>query len=197
MGNEDDRGALVAQPSQSREQAFHLGRRQRRGRLVQNDDPRPGKQHPGDLDQLLQADRQVAEPSQRIDVDAESGELFTGFARHAPPLHDSEAIGRLHAEKHVLGDRQIGRDAELLMDHGDAGGAGIADRSKPDFLSIQRETAREFRVHAGDDFHQRALAGAVFADETVDLAGGKREVDPAERLDTAEGLGDAVQFEQG
>ena len=101
------------------------------------------------------------------------------------------------AEKHVLGDRQIGRDAEFLMDHGDAGRAGIADRSEPDFLSIQRETAREFRMHAGDDFHQRALAGAVFADETVDLAGGKREVDPAERLDAAEGLGDLLQFEDG
>ena len=197
MGNEDDRGALVAEPSQGREQPFHLGRRQRRGRLVQNDDPCPGKQHPGDLDQLLQADRQVAEPRQRIDVDTESRELLTGLARHAPPLHQTEAIGGLHAEKHVLGDRQIGRDAELLMDHGDAGCAGIADRPEPDFLAIQRKAAREFRVHAGDDFHQRALAGAVFADETVDLAGGKREVDPAKRLDAAEGLGDPVEFEDG
>ena len=65
----------------------------------------PGEQHAGELDQLLQADRQVAEPRKRIDVDAEPGELLAGFARHAPPLHEAEAIGRLRAEKHVLGDR--------------------------------------------------------------------------------------------
>ena len=52
-------------------------------------------------------------------------------------------------------------------------------------------------MHAGDDLHQRALAGAVLADETMDLAGGEREVDPAQRLDAAEGLRDPVQFEDG
>ena len=52
-------------------------------------------------------------------------------------------------------------------------------------------------MHAGDDLHQRALAGAVLADETVDLAGGEREVDVAQRLDAAERLRDAVQFEEG
>jgi hypothetical protein len=47
-------------------------------------------------------------------------------------------------------------------------------------------------MHTGDDLHQRAFPGAVFADETMDLAGGKREVDPAQRLDAAEGLRDLV-----
>ena len=41
------------------------------------------------------------------------------------------------------------------------------------------------------------LPGAVFADETMDLAGGEREVDPTQRLDAAEGLGDLLQFEDG
>jgi hypothetical protein len=45
-------------------------------------------------------------------------------------------------------------------------------------------------MHAGDDLHQRALACAVLADETMDLAGEKREVDPAQRLDAAKGLAD-------
>ncbi len=52
-------------------------------------------------------------------------------------------------------------------------------------------------MQAGDDLHQRAFPRAVFADETMDLAGGKREVDPTERLDAAEGLGNLVQFEDG
>ena len=87
MGNEDDAGAFVPQPSQGREQALHLRRRERRGWLVEDDNASPGRQHAGDLDQLLQADRHVAEPGKRIGVDAEFGELFTRFARHAPPLY--------------------------------------------------------------------------------------------------------------
>ena len=125
------------------------------------------------------------------------GELFAGLARHAPPVHEAEAVGRLGAEKDVLGDRQIGRDAELLMHHGDAGRVRIARRAEMGFLPVEHEAAREFRMHAGDDLHQRAFAGAVFADETMDLAGVQREVDTAKRLDAAEGFRDASQFEDG
>ena len=96
----------LAQPPQGREQPLDLGRRERRGRLVQDDDAGAGEQHARDLDQLLQPDREVAEPGHRIDVDAEAGELLAGLARHAPPLHEAEPVGRLVAEKHVLGDRE-------------------------------------------------------------------------------------------
>ena len=114
-------------------------------------------------------------------------ELLAGLARHPPPLHEAEAVGRLAAEKDVLGHRQVGRDAELLMHHGDAGRMRVARRAETGLLAVQQETAGEFRMHAGDDLHQRAFSRAVLADETMDLAGGKREVDPAKRLDAAEG----------
>ena len=83
------------------------------------------------------------------------------------------------------------------MHHGDAGRTGVAHRSEPGLPAVQHETPGEIRVHAGDDLHQRAFARAVLADETMDLAGGKREVDPAKRLDTAEGFRDPLQFEDG
>ena len=138
MGDEDDAGAFVAQAPQGREQALHLRRREGGGRLVEDDDAGAREQHAGDLDELLQADRQVAEPRHRIDVDAEPCKLLTGFARHAPPLHQAEAVGRLRAEKDVLGDRQVGCDAELLMHHGDAGGMGVACRSETGLSPVQQ-----------------------------------------------------------
>ena len=141
---------------------------------------------------MLQADRQVAEPRQRVDIDPEARELLAGFARHAPPLHEAYGVGRLVAEKHVLGHRQIRRDAKLLMHHGNAGGTRVARRPEPDLLSVQQEAAGKLRVHAGDDLHQRAFARAVLADETMDLAGEKREVDPTQRLDAAKGLADPL-----
>ena len=52
-------------------------------------------------------------------------------------------------------------------------------------------------VHAGDDLHQRRLAGAVLADEAVDLAarGGAKSTSRS-AMHAAEVLGDACQFEQ-
>ena len=125
----------LAQAAEHRKQALHLGRRQGRGRLVENDDARAGKQHAGELDQLLQADRQSADASPRIDIDAEAGEMAARLLRHAPPVDESGPVHRLRAEEDVLGDRQIRRDAQLLMHHADARGERIAGgaevRSRP------------------------------------------------------------------
>ena len=58
------------EPAQHGEQLLDLGRRQGRGRLVQDDDPRPAEQHPAQLDQLLQPERQPAALGRRVDIDA-------------------------------------------------------------------------------------------------------------------------------
>ena len=51
-------------------------------------------------------------------------------------------------------------------------------------------------VHARDDLHQRGLAGAVLADQGMDLARADREADVLERLDARELLRDAAHLEQ-
>ena len=48
-------------------------------------------------------------------------------------------------------------------------------------------------VGAGDDLDERRFAGAVLADEGVDLAGGQVERDALKRLHAAEGFGDVGQ----
>ena len=68
--------------------------------------------------------------------------------------------------------------------------------------------AREFRrrahdpddavildVHAGENLHQRALAGAVLADQGMNLAGPEVEIDVDQRRDAAERLGYADGFQ--
>ena len=57
------------------------------------------------------------------------------------------------------------------MHHGDAGSVRVAGRAEMRLLPVDQEAAGEFGVHAGDDLHQRAFSRAVFADETMDLAG--------------------------
>ena len=95
---------LALEPDQNAEQPLDLRRRQGGGRLVEDDDARAGEQHAGELDELLHADREIAEPRARIDVEPEALELLARLARHVAPGHDAEAVDRLRAEKHVLGD---------------------------------------------------------------------------------------------
>ena len=126
MRDEDDAAAALAQFRQNREQALDLGRRQCRGRLIENDDPRAREQDPRKLDQLLHADRKVAEAGARVDVETEVLELQLGGFRHPPPSDDAQAVDRLGAEKDILGHAQLRRNAELLMDHADAGRQRVA-----------------------------------------------------------------------
>lgn len=48
-------------------------------------------------------------------------------------------------------------------------------------------------MHTAQDFHECALAGTIFAQETMDLAGEQIEIDTAERTGTAEALDDTSQ----
>ena len=72
-------------------------------------------------------------------------QLLAGLAGHAPPLHETEAVGRLVAEKHVLGHRKVGRHAEFLMHHGDARRMGVAHRAEAGLLAIKHEAAGKIR----------------------------------------------------
>ena len=176
MRDEHDAAPGLAQPAQQREQPLDLGRRQRRGRLVQDDDARAGEQHARELDQLLQAERQRAHPRARIDVDAEALQMLGRAAAHRPPVDQAEPVDRLHAEMDVLRHRQLAHDGKLLMHHADAGRARIARRAKADRPAVEAHLALILGVHAGDDLHQRGLAGAVLADQPVDLARRQREI---------------------
>ena len=107
MRDEDDAAAALAQLGENREQALDLGRRQCGGRLVENDDPRAREQDAREFDQLLHADRKIAEARARVDVEPEVLQLHRGGFGHPPPGDDAEAADRLGAEKDILGDAQI------------------------------------------------------------------------------------------
>src|SRR5258708_38076790 len=57
---------------------------------------------------------------------------------------------------------------------------------------VDRHVALILRMKARDDLHEGRLAGAVLADQAVDLAPAQHEIDVAQRCDAAERLGDAV-----
>ena len=93
------------------------------------------------------------------------------------------------AEEYVLRDIQLGNDTRFLANQPDAEGkrvARIRDRHAPSVTQVDFSVVR--LDQAEKDFHERGLAGAVFAQKRVYFAVLKIEVDFPKGADTPEGF---------
>ena len=96
---------------------------------------------------------------------------------------------RSSAERDVLRDRQLAEQRGLLIDRRDAERLRGRGREPRERLAIERDLTGVRLHRAGEDLDERRLAGAVLADERVDLAGAQLERRALERLHTGVGLG--------
>ena len=110
---------------------------------------------------------------------------------------EEAAPRRLPAEQDVLGDRQVRAERQLLVDQRDAALARLVRRRRTVRLARQPHLALVGLQRPGKHVHQRALAGAVLADERVDLAGLERKRHAVERDGRPEALADAVETRAG
>jgi hypothetical protein len=83
---------------------------------------------------------------------------------------------------------------EMLMDHADAGGDGGVGVEDPGRLAVDEDLAGISLIEAVEDAHQRRLAGAVLADDSVDLALPDLHVDVLVGVNEAEFLVDPLQL---
>ena len=85
--------------------------------------------------------------------------------------------GDLARGEDVLGDRQVAEQVQLLEDHADAvRRPRRPDVAKDDRLAVEQDAPERRLLDAGDDLHQRRLAGAVLADQHVDRAAAHLEI---------------------
>ncbi len=103
-----------------------------------------------------------------------------------PPSSESAAAADLAAEKEVLRDGEILGEQEFLMDEDDALVLGLDGPREVRRCAVEMERPLGGRQVPGEDPHQRRLAGAVLADDGVNLACFKREGDVAQDLDGSE-----------
>ena len=176
--DEDDRAPLGGHRAQRHEQRLGLLRRQHRGRLVEDQDARLAVERLEDLDPLLLADRELPDPRPRIDGDpvalAELGHALLDRARVEAERAAEVAV---IAEHDVLGDGERLDEPEVLVHHPDAGVERVARRVELGRLAVELELALVGAVEAGEDVRERALAGAVLAEQSVNLADERLEVD--------------------
>ena len=117
--NIEDAHALGADIGDDLEQCPGLDRRERSGRFVEDHHAVRNQKYPGDLDELTLRDGKTSHHYVRIDVGTEIEYCLTRAFVHCA-IVDDHALGQLTAEIHVLGDREIGRKKDFLVNQDDA-----------------------------------------------------------------------------
>src|SRR6185295_6660375 len=109
-----------------------------------------------------------------------------------PELAEQAAAADLPPEEEVRRRIELGREREVLVDGLDPERTGLDRRAERDLAALEQDLSRVRGLDAGQALHERALAGAVVADEGDDLAGEDGEVRAAQRAHAPEALHDAA-----
>ena len=180
------------------EEPSHVVFGQRRGRLVHDQDAGVLRQCAQDFDALAIADAEGADDAIGLQVvNRERGQQIRRLLAHRAPVEPAEACARRMPHEDVLGDGELGKQQQLLIDRRDAGAPGVVRPLQIDRLAVDDDRAAIGRKHAGDDLDQGRFAGAVLAKQRVDLALRDVERDAGKRADAGKGLLDVAYREQG
>jgi hypothetical protein len=182
--HEEDRDALVLQPPHQGEEFEDLVAVEAGGRLVEDEHlgARPlavgvsGAHRPYDRDQLLHGQRVRGQGRGDVDVEAEPVDQLGGLPAQPLPLDAAEA-GGFASDEDVLRHRQVGAEVDLLVDRADAGLLRLRRAGEPYGRAVQGDGAAVQGVDPGQHLDEGGLAGAVLAEQCVDLAGEEPEVD--------------------
>eukprot|EP01022_Parablepharisma_sp_SALTPOND_P021557 TRINITY_DN427_c2_g1_i1.p1 TRINITY_DN427_c2_g1~~TRINITY_DN427_c2_g1_i1.p1 ORF type:complete len:1458 (+),score=547.10 TRINITY_DN427_c2_g1_i1:21634-26007(+) len=185
----EDAAAFVGQATQGHEEFLHRLRGQHRGRFVQDQQLRLGQQGAHDFHALALAHRQRMHMALRFQLQAV---LLAGTG---------DALGQLlqvglgiQAQGDVLGDGERIEQREMLEHHGNAQLACHLRVGDLHRRAVPAQFAGIGLDRAEDDLHQGGLAGAVFAEHGMDLAGRDRQADVVVGQHARIGLADVADF---
>ncbi len=183
--------AFGLQALQHDKELIRFLRREHGGRLVKDQKLWVLHQNPDDLDPLAFADRELPDLAFGIERQAVVPRYLREPRRHLP-----ERFAGGKPERHVLGHRQIVEQREVLKHHADAQRPRRGRPRQFDRLSGPAQFAAAGLDQAINHLHQGRLAGAVFAEQGVDLARSDIEIDRIIGEKTAVSLGDADRLEK-
>ena len=180
MGDVDDGHAAVAQPPDGLEEPVGLARRQRGGRLVEDQAAGLARERPGDLDDLTFADPQRCRP--------------VGRGRCPTPGVPSTPTACAAGGRQSTRPRRVGQRPRQMFSVTVSGGASLSSwktieipasracggRGAGDVVAGEGDPPGVRCVVADEDLHQRRFAGSVLAQERENgaasrLSGRRRE----------------------
>ena len=191
--DEQDRLALGREPAHDLHQLADLLRGEHGGRLVEDEDLIVAVEHLEDLGALLHTDGDVLDARIRIDLQAvffrQREHLFARLA-----LLQEAMLRRLDAHDDIVQHREALDQLEVLVHHADAEAVGVVRVFDGDDLAVLADLALLGLIQAEQDGHERGLAGAVFAEQRMDLPLAQLERDVVIGHDAREALRDVQHF---
>ena len=180
VGDVDDDHPLIPQGAHHLKEALRLVVGQGAGGLVQHQHLGGEAHGLGDLHHLALPHAQAVDLLVGVDVHVH---LLQQIPRHLIglfPVDELSFFGHA-AQIDVLRHSQVGNQAQLLIDRGNAVGEGVCRRGKVQLLIVQEELAGGGLNGAGEYLDQGGLSGAVLADERMHLSAVKGDGDVIQR----------------
>ena len=196
MGDVEDAFALGLELANDREQVFRVPLAERRGGLVHDEQLRLIGERSRDLDHLAGGYRECAHLGLGIDVDPQPLEQGAGPALQLAMADESQSVDGLAPDPDVLRDAHARHQVQLLMDHGDAKVKRIARRAEAQIAAVEEQLAGIRSVDTCDDLHERRLAGAVLAAQSVHRAAPESHRHIVQGHDSGKRLADIPDFEE-
>ena len=207
MLDQNDGHPPVAHPADQRVEVLGLTDVHPRRRLVQQQQPWLHRQRPAELQQALLAIRQIRRHGVALAGEADEFEGLQRPAAHLgllPRLAERAVQRRLQerpperrvcapvlAEHHVLEHGHVAEQADVLEGPGDPERRAPVRPEPPERSLQEADFPGIGRHHPGEQIEQRRLAGPVGADDRVYAPLPHRDIDIAQRMETAEPLGQA------
>ena len=166
--DEHDRRPRGRQRPDRLEQPLGLVAREGGGRLVHQEQARVAGDRAEDLDLLLLGGAQRADDRLRVEPEARPLVELVEAAAQLARADDARGV-RLDPEHHVLDHGARRHERDLLGDRRDSRVERVARRVERDLAAVDEQLALVGAVHAADHLRERRLAGAVLADEAVDV----------------------------
>ena len=170
-------------------QSLGLRYRQRRGRLIHNEDACILRQRLRYLDELLLADTQTAHRCVGRGLEVECVEDARGGACLGIPVNEKRYPAHLLVpEENVLRNCH-GRDKiEFLVDHGDPSPGGVPRAGEPHWFTENRHLAAVIMIDPASDFHECGFSGSILTHKGMDFAGPKVKINVPQHVDFAKCL---------
>ncbi len=192
----DDALALLAQLANDAEQMVDFDIAQRRRRLIHDEHLGVERHGLRDLDHLAACHRQRAHFGLRVDVDRQPGEQRLRAPAQFGVIDQAAAVPGLAPNPDVLGHGHVRHQVQFLMDHRNTAIERIERAVQHDRLALEADLAPVRRMHAGNDLHQRGLAGTVLAHQRMNGAAPHAQPHVVERDHAGKGFADATNFQQ-
>ena len=113
---------------------------------------------------------QAVDSRGRRDVGAEQAEHFARAAPHRATVEEA-ALARKIAEEDIFLDAERQRELEFLMDGLNAERLRLAGGREGDLAAVHLDVPLVGHHDPRQDFHEGRFAGAVFAEQSMNLAG--------------------------